>query len=80
MALNQTLIQTITPDEFRGRVMGLYLMNRGTAPLGSFVFGTIAEVWGVKLAMEIAGFSGLALVLSFWSCFRLVEFSRVRSG
>jgi MFS family permease len=63
MALNQTLIQTITPDEFRGRVMGLYLMNRGTAPLGSFVFGTIAEVWGVKLAMEIAGFSGLALVL-----------------
>jgi MFS transporter, DHA1 family, staphyloferrin A biosynthesis exporter len=61
--INQTIIQTITPDEYRGRVMGLQMMDHGLSPLGSLVFGTIAEFWGVQTAISIAGLCGLSFVL-----------------
>ena len=61
--VSQTIIQTITPDEYRGRVMGLHMMDHGLTPLGSLVFGVIAEYYDVSGAMLLAGLSGLAFVL-----------------
>jgi len=48
-ASTNTLIQTLIPDEYRGRVMALYSMTAvGTLPLGHLAGGAIAEVIGVR--------------------------------
>ena len=41
--LNQTIIQTVTPDEYRGRVTGLQMMDHGLSPLGAFIFGMTTQ-------------------------------------
>jgi predicted MFS family arabinose efflux permease len=71
--MNQTIIQTITPDDYRGRVMGLMLMNNGLTPLGTLIFGAVAEVYGVSTAMMTAGLCGLVTVI-----FILVRFPAIR--
>jgi MFS family permease len=71
--INQTIIQTITPDEYRGRVMGLHMMDHGLSPLGAFLFGTIAELYGVRLSIFIAGvcaMTSVAMVLTFFPAIR----------
>ena len=41
---SNAMVQSIVPDELRGRVMGLYsLMFMGGGPLGALVAGTLAE-------------------------------------
>lgn len=50
------LLQTIAPDEFRGRVMSVYsLVFIGLSPLGSFVGGAVARWIGVQWALAIGG-------------------------
>jgi MFS family permease len=71
--INQTIIQTITPDEFRGRVMGLHMMDNGLSPLGSLIFGGIAEAYSVSLAIFIAGVCALSFVVLI-----LVRFPTIR--
>jgi predicted MFS family arabinose efflux permease len=71
--MNHTIIQTITPDEYRGRVMGLQMMDHGLTPLGTLIFGAIAEVYGVSTAMMIAGLCGLVAVT-----FILARFPAIR--
>ena len=51
----QTIIQSITPDEYRGRVMGLFMINNGLTPFGTLIFGAIAELYGVQSAIIVAG-------------------------
>lgn len=68
MTMNQTLLQVTTPDEFRGRVMGIYMLNQGLLPLGSLFAGTLADVWSASLAVTVMGgsvllLSGLAFLL-----------------
>ncbi len=72
--LNQTILQTITPDEYRARVMGLRMMDNGVTPLGSLIFGAVAEVFGISTAILIAGVCGLAVVLVI-----LVRFPAIRT-
>ena len=60
--INQTIIQMITPDEYRGRVMGLHMMDHGLTPLGSFVFSLLAELYGVRMAIMTAGFCAMIVV------------------
>jgi hypothetical protein len=46
MALTNTLIQLIVPDEFRGRVMALYtLIPMGLMPLGTMALGGIGDLF-----------------------------------
>jgi predicted MFS family arabinose efflux permease len=54
-AVNQTLLQTNTEDAYRGRVMSIYLLDRGLAPLGSLLVGTLAHFWGARDAVAIMG-------------------------
>jgi MFS family permease len=71
--INQTIIQTITPDEYRGRVMGLHQMDHGLSPLGAFVFGTLAELLGVRMSIFIAGVCAMTfvtLILTFFPAIR----------
>jgi predicted MFS family arabinose efflux permease len=58
---NQTLIQLMTPDQFRGRVMGIYMLNQGLLPLGSLFAGGLAGVFGAPLAVTVMGASALVL-------------------
>jgi hypothetical protein len=71
--MNHTIIQTITPDDFRGRVMGLQMMDHGLTPLGTLIFGSIAEFYGVSTAMFIAGSCALITVAII-----LVRFPAIR--
>jgi predicted MFS family arabinose efflux permease len=61
--VNNTLLQTLTPDEYRGRVMSIYLLDHGLVPLGSFLAGTIAELVGSAGTILMGGFIDAALIL-----------------
>jgi len=56
MASSNTLIQSMVPDELRGRVMALYsMMFMGMAPLGALGAGVAASRLGAPLAVAIGG-------------------------
>ena len=61
-ATNNTLIQTITPDQYRSRVMSLFMMDHGFVPLGSLLAGTLAEFYGSPMAILFAGTVSVVLV------------------
>jgi hypothetical protein len=63
MTTNNTLLQILTPDEFRGRVMGLYLLDQGLLPLGSLFAGAVAEAIGARMTVTIMGSACVALGL-----------------
>ncbi len=58
---DQTLIQVSTPAYIRGRVMSIYLLNRGTVPLGALLAGILADRFGVVAALHIT--SGIAMAI-----------------
>jgi MFS family permease len=60
---NQTIIQMLTPAEIRGRVLGVYLLNRGLMPIGSLIAGALASFLGGPWAVTIMGASCLLLVI-----------------
>jgi MFS family permease len=63
VATVNSLVQTLVPDNFRGRVLSMHTMAfLGFTPLGSLMVGALAEVWGAPTAM--AASSGFALLLT----------------
>ena len=63
MTTNNTILQTVTPDYMRGRVMGIYMVDIGLQPFGGVVAGLIAASLGVSVAWLIGGLVGLVLVV-----------------
>jgi MFS family permease len=62
VALVNTLLQVNVPDEFRGRVMGLFMITfAGFVPFGNLISGALAQSWGVSPALFICGLICLAL-------------------
>ena len=60
----QGTIQTIIPDELRGRISGLSMVTWGAFPLGSVLAGILAENLGAQMATLIgAGILGVSLVI-----------------
>jgi len=56
MATSNTLLQTLTPDELRGRVMAIFaMMFMGMSPFGSLGAGLLAEVIGVGHTLGLCG-------------------------
>lgn len=56
MACTNTLLQAMSPDRLRGRVMALYsMMFMGLAPLGSLFAGAVADKIGVAWTVAIGG-------------------------
>jgi MFS family permease len=64
MSSANTMIQISVPDEVRGRIMGVWaLVFAGSAPLGSFQAGTIAQYLTAPVAVLIgAGITALSTV------------------
>jgi hypothetical protein len=54
-AINNILLQTIVPDEVRGRVLSVLLLNKGLVQLGTFTVATLAAFIGVRWAMLLSG-------------------------
>jgi MFS family permease len=67
-ALANTMLQTLVPDELRGRVMAFYaFVFVGMAPLGAFQAGLVAEHTGAPVAIGLGGVGCLiAAVLAAW--------------
>lgn len=56
MASSNTLIQSMTPDRLRGRVMAVYsMMFMGLAPFGAFVAGALATHIGAPWTVALGG-------------------------
>ena len=70
LAATNTIIQTITEEHLRGRVMAFYTMAfLGTAPLGSLLAGVLADRIGESMTIVLGG---VACVLgSVWFTSRL---------
>ncbi len=65
-AASNTVLQTITDDDKRGRVMSFYTMAiMGTAPFGSLLAGTMAKFLGTPAAILIGGLACIAGALLF---------------
>jgi MFS family permease len=56
MASSNTLIQSMAPDELRGRVMAVYsMMFMGMAPVGALLAGAIAQRIGAPATVALGG-------------------------
>src|SRR5580700_1861326 len=60
MACSNTLIQTMVPDDLRGRVMSLYsMMFMGMAPVGAFFGGALAHRAGAPITVAAGGIASI---------------------
>jgi len=73
MTLSNTLIQSYTAPNYRGRVMSIYTMEEGLSNLGIFGAAVLAEVIGVPWTV-----GGFAIALVILSLLALLFFPRVR--
>ena len=57
------LLQTIIPDELRGRIMSIYLMDRAVYPAGSVLAGALATYWGAPVTLVGLAAVCIAIIL-----------------
>ncbi|MFH1269994.1 MAG: MFS transporter [Candidatus Omnitrophota bacterium] len=51
-----TLLQILVPEEFKGRVMSVFMLTfAGFMPFGNLLSGTLAYIWGVPLTVLFGG-------------------------
>ncbi|HEV2298490.1 MAG TPA: MFS transporter [Candidatus Acidoferrales bacterium] len=61
MTSSNTLIQSMVPDDFRGRTMAVYsMMFMGMAPMGSLFAGGLAAKIGAPWTLAIGGLGAIA--------------------
>ncbi len=71
--LSQSLVQSVVPNEFRGRAMGSWTLAVGMGPLGHLQVGALAATFGVTFALATHGIGLLVLAAG-----SLVLFPRLR--
>lgn len=56
VSLVNSLLQTATSDEFRGRIMSFFMLTfAGLMPFGNLLAGALSQVWGVSLVVMSSG-------------------------
>jgi MFS family permease len=66
-----TMIQTMSPDDLRGRVFSIYsLALIGTAPLGALMLGLLAKHFGARLAVQGCALIAAAFTFGVYYRFR----------
>ena len=67
-SLNMGLTQLLVPDHLRGRVMSIMMMTHSFMPIGLIPISSIAESYGITLAIMLSGTPvGLSLlVIRLW--------------
>jgi MFS family permease len=58
LMLNQVMIQLVVDDEYRGRVLSLYVMVSGLTPFSALLMGALIDAFGAQVT--VACFTGLA--------------------
>ncbi|MGB9236443.1 MAG: MFS transporter [Terriglobales bacterium] len=67
MACSNTLIQTMVPDQLRGRVMAVYsMMFMGMAPFGALFGGALAHRMGAPITVASGGIACVLGAIWFW--------------
>ena len=75
-ALANGILQSVVPDELRGRVMATYVfVYVGFTPFGSFIAGTVARFVGVQWAIFSGGV--VMLAYSIWAFSKYPEIRAV---
>ena len=74
MTLGNTLLQYYVQDEYRGRVMSLYMMEFGLTSFGVFLAGVMTDIVGVRWSV-----GGLAIMLVILSIYLLAFVPRLRN-
>jgi len=59
-------VQTIVPDELRGRVTSLATATHVAMPIGALTVGTIAQILGVQIASAISAGGLLVFAAGMW--------------
>ena len=68
MGSSNTLIQSMVPDQLRGRVMGVYsMMIMGMAPFGALLAGLAADRFGAPATVAAGGVICMAAAGIFWT-------------
>jgi len=66
MASSNTLIQSMVPDELRGRVMAVYsMMMMGMGPFGALLAGSLADRIGAPDTVAAGGIITIAGAIAF---------------
>jgi MFS family permease len=66
MASANTTIQSLIPDEYRGRIMAFYAMTVvGLGPFGSLASGALANRFGPRITVAAGGVLALAAAAAF---------------
>ena len=61
------MIQFNVEDQVRGRVLSLYTLTYwGLAPFGNLSVGTLAEMWGLRVAIGLSALVTFVLTLIVW--------------
>ncbi len=69
--MGSTLVQTLSSEEFRGRVMSVHQFTWGAGALGGIIMGTVGEHFGVQTAIAVGGITiSLAAILVGFSLLR----------
>lgn len=66
MALTNSLLLGLTSPEYRGRVMALFMLDRGLSPLGQVAAGALAALAGAPVALEVFGALAIAVSVGFF--------------
>jgi MFS family permease len=75
-ALANGILQSVVPDELRGRVMAVYVFFYvGFTPIGSLIGGAVAHAFGVQWAIGSGG--AAMLVYAAWAFWEFPELRRV---
>jgi predicted MFS family arabinose efflux permease len=61
LMLNQVMIQLTVDDEYRGRVLSLYVMVNGVTPFSALLMGALIATFGAQVT--VACFAGLATLV-----------------
>jgi MFS family permease len=67
MSLSNVLIQAYVDDEYRGRVMSVYMMEFSIMSLGIFLIGILANVIGPQLAVGGSAVALVVLAVYLWT-------------
>jgi hypothetical protein len=63
-ALVQTVIQTYSLSEFRGRVMSIFQLSNVVMTAGSMAVGALATLLGTQWSVELMAAAGVLAVLA----------------
>jgi MFS family permease len=74
LTVSNTIIQTLVPEDKRGRVMGYYITAFvATAPFGSLLAGELAQWIGAPRTVMLTGTFCIAGAAWFWSQLRAIR-------